>query len=48
MEEKAPLHVISSGSEKSLLPLIKVEIGWQQVEYVMEFEVTLLPATFQV
>jgi hypothetical protein len=48
VEEKAPLYVISSVSEKSLLALIKVEIGWQQIEYIMAFEVVLLPATFQV
>ena len=48
MEGKAPLHVISTAREKSLPALIKVEIGWQQVEYVMVFEATLLPATFQV
>jgi hypothetical protein len=48
VEGKAPLHVISTAREKSLPALIKVETDWQQIEYVMVFEVTLLPAIFQV
>jgi hypothetical protein len=45
LEKKSTPHVISTAREKSLLTLIKEEVGWQQVEYV---EIAFLPAIFQV